>query len=104
MSVGMNRIVLLNNSTLHAKMVAIQIAQSKLGSFTLSDMTNDDDDDKDGNVLNNNRTFKLFTSCKLCAMCLGGTLWSGVSRLVTSATKEDTQLIGFDKGPVNDKS
>ena len=37
-------------------------------------------------------------------MCLGGTLWSGVSRLVTGATKDDAQSIGFDEGPVNDES
>jgi len=100
-SVGMNRVVPLNNSTLHAEMVAIQIAQSKLGSFTLSDMKNDG---RNASNDNNRRKFELFTSCEPCAMCLGGTLWSGVSRLVTGATKDDAQSIGFDEGPVNDES
>lgn len=37
-------------------------------------------------------------------MCLGGTLWSGVSTLVCSATKQDASSIGFDEGPVNEES
>ena len=46
------------------------------------------------------RQFELFTSCEPCAMCLGATLWSGVSRIVCAATKDDAQSIGFDEGPV----
>ena len=91
-SVGMNRVVPLRNSTLHGEMVAIQIAQSKLDTFTLSEI--------DGVK----RQFELFTSCEPCAMCLGGTLWSGVSRLVCGATKDDAQSIGFDEGPVTEDS
>ena len=34
-------------------------------------------------------------------MYLGAILWSGrVSRIVTAATKDDAQSIGFDEGPV----
>jgi len=50
------------------------------------------------------RQFELFTSCEPCAMCLGATLWSGVSRLVCGATKDDAQAIGFDEGPVYEES
>src|SRR5204863_515837 len=35
-----------------------------------------------------------------CAMCLGATLWSGVSRLVIAATREDAMAVGFEEGPV----
>jgi tRNA(Arg) A34 adenosine deaminase TadA len=33
-------------------------------------------------------------------MCLGATLWSGVQRLVTGATRADAEAIGYDEGPV----
>ena len=33
-------------------------------------------------------------------MCIGATLWSGVARLVTGATKADAEAIGYDEGPV----
>ena len=109
-SVGMNRVVPLMNSTLHGEMVAIQLAQKKLNTFTLGDVRGDDDcgggndgGDGGGGVIVQRR-FELFTSCEPCAMCLGGTLWSGVSRLVCGATKHDAQSIGFDEGPVSEGS
>ena len=38
-------------------------------------------------------------------MYLGAILWSGrVSRIVTAATKDDAQSIGFDEGPVSEES
>ena len=84
-SFGVNRVVALNNSTCHGEMVAIQMAQKKLQKFSLST------DDKE---------YVLHTSCEPCAMCLGGTFWSGVCELVCSATKDDAEAIGFDEGPV----
>jgi len=114
-SIGMNRVVPLGNSTLHGETVAIQLAQSKLGSFTLRleetkedglfyDESNDDDDDDKESSPSRQRKFELFTSCEPCAMCLGATLWSGVSRIVCGATKNDAQAIGFDEGPVFEES
>mmetsp|Transcript_20502 Transcript_20502/g.29732 ORF Transcript_20502/g.29732 Transcript_20502/m.29732 type:complete len:202 (+) Transcript_20502:109-714(+) len=93
-SIGMNRVVPLNNSSLHGEMVAIQFAQSKLGCYSLNDPEG------------KGKTFQyeLFTSCEPCAMCLGGTLWSGVSRLVCGAVKDDAASIGFDEGPVFEES
>lgn len=114
-SVGMNRVVPLGNSTLHGETVAIQLAQRKLGSFTLMldenkedglfyDESHDDDDNGKKSSPPRKRKFELFTSCEPCAMCLGATLWSGVSRLVCGATKNDAQAIGFDEGPVFEQS
>ena len=91
-SIGMNRVVPLNNSTLHGEMVAIQLAQKKLSVFSLQQQAGDGVE------------YELYTSCEPCCMCLGGTLWSGVSRLVCSATKKDASQIGFDEGPVYDDS
>jgi tRNA(Arg) A34 adenosine deaminase TadA len=85
-AVGANRVVNLNNSTLHGETVALQFAQQKLQSFSLRS-----DGDKE---------YVLCTSCEPCAMCLGATFWSGVSEMVCAATKEDAESIGFDEGPV----
>lgn len=117
-SIGMNRVVPLGNSMLHGETVAIQLAQKKLGSFTLMMDKNDEDglfydeskdelDDKKSSTSSppvRKRQFELFTSCEPCAMCLGATLWSGVSRIVCAATKDDAQAIGFDEGPVFEQS
>jgi len=85
-SVGMNSVVRLNNSTLHAEMVAFMTAQARLGSYTLAgaDMP----------------AHELFSTCEPCAMCLGATLWSGVRRVVCGATREDVESLQFDEGPV----
>jgi len=106
-SIGVNRVVTLGNSTLHGETVAIQLAQSALRSFTLQIP-------KEGECVecptgpdnhnNNIRKFELFTSCEPCAMCLGATLWSGVSRIVCGATKADAERIGFNEGPVFEAS
>jgi len=88
-SVGMNRVVPLNNSVLHGETVAIQMAQARAGTFTLK---------------SEGRSFELFTSCEPCAMCLGACFWSGVGRIVCGAKKEDASAIGFDEGPVFETS
>lgn len=97
-SVGVNRVVPLSNSTLHGEIVAIQLAQAKLKSFTMCIIA--DDKGSDGKEAQQKRQFELFTSCEPCAMCLGATLWSGVSRIVCGASKSDAEAIGFDEGPV----
>lgn len=89
LSVGVNRVMPLHNSTAHGEMMAIMLAEHQLQSFSLS---------ADGVKR------ELFTSCEPCAMCLGGTLWSGVKRLVCAATADDARAIGFDEGPVYDSS
>jgi len=85
-SVGVNRVVALNNSTLHAEMVAFMLAQAKLQSYTLGGP--------------GQPAHELFTSCEPCAMCLGATPWSGVTRVVWAATREDAGRLAFDEGPV----
>jgi len=86
-SVGVNSVIRLNNSTSHAEMLAFQLAQKRLASHTLAG---------DGT----RPEHELFTSCAPCAMCLGATLWSGVTRIVSAATREDAESIAFDEGPV----
>jgi tRNA(Arg) A34 adenosine deaminase TadA len=82
--VGVNSVVRLNNCALHGEMVAFMTAQARLGSFSL-------------------RTpggHELVTSCEPCAMCLGATLWSGVSRVVCGAHRDDARRLHFEEGPV----
>jgi tRNA(Arg) A34 adenosine deaminase TadA len=87
LGVGVNRVVPLGNSLLHAEAVAVMGAERRIGSFTLAD-----------------RSRELYASCAPCAMCLGAIHWSGVKRLVCGATREDAESLGFDEGPVFDES
>ncbi len=88
--VGVNGVTRLLNSTAHAEMVAIQMAQRPLHVYTLRDHPAG--------------SMTLYSSCEPCAMCLGAVLWSGVGRLVTGARREDAESLGFDEGPVFDAS
>lgn len=88
LAVGVNRVLPLNNSTLHGETVAIMLAEQRLGNFSLA----------------SDRGRELFTSCEPCAMCLGAVLWSGVNRLVCAGTAADARAIGFDEGPVFSES
>ena len=79
---GCNRVMAEGNSVLHAEMVALMLAQQKLGTHDLR---------RAGRLT-------LVTSCAPCAMCLGAIPWSGVSRVVCGARGEDAEAIGFDEG------
>ena len=83
---GTNSVVRLSNSTLHGEMVAFMVAQQRLGSFSLS--------------APGMPSHELVTSCEPCAMCLGATLWSGVKRVVSGASREDATRLQFEEGPV----
>lgn len=85
-SIGVNSVVRLNSSTLHAEVVALMLAEQQLASFSLA--------------APGLSPHELVTSCEPCAMCLGATLWSGVKRLVCGATRSDATRLGFDEGPV----
>src|SRR5439155_8049047 len=85
-SVGMNSVVRLNNSTLHGEIVAFMMAQHRVGSYTLKTSALP--------------RHELFTSCEPCAMCLGAALWSGVRRVVCGAGRDDATRLGFEEGPV----
>jgi tRNA(Arg) A34 adenosine deaminase TadA len=89
-AIGVNLVVPLTNSALHAEMVAFMMAQARLRSYTLAG---------DGMPAH-----ELATSCEPCAMCLGATLWSGVRRLLCGATRDDALRLDFDEGPVFDAS
>lgn len=89
-SVGMNSVLRLGNSVLHAEVMALMLAHAAQGlhSFRAPGAP----------------PVELVTSCEPCVMCFGITLWSGVSRLVCGATREDAMALGFDEGPVTEES
>lgn len=84
--VGVNRVVPLNNSVLHAEMVAFMEAEARVGSFTLA---------ADGMPAH-----EVVTTCEPCAMCLGASLWAGVKHIICGATRQDAAQLRFDEGPV----
>lgn len=85
-SVGTNSVLRYNNSVLHGEVVAIMMAQQRLGSWTLH--------------AEGMPAHELVTSCEPCAMCLGAAHWSGVRRMVCGATRDDATDTSFDEGPV----
>ncbi len=86
-ALGVNSVVAQKTSIAHAEVLAIALAQQRLGTF---DLANDPQ-----------KHFSLFCSAQPCIMCFGTTWWSGISRLVTAARGADVERItGFDEGPV----
>lgn len=85
-AVGVNSVVRLSNAVLHGEIVAVMLAQCRLGAFSLA--------------ARGLPAHELVTSCDPCAMCLGALLWSGVRRVVCGAAREDATRLRFDEGPV----
>lgn len=81
---GVNLVLATNCSVLHAEIVALILAQRRVGAFDLS--------------AEGLPPYELVTSTEPCAMCLGAVPWSGVRRLVCGARGEDAERIGFDEG------
>jgi tRNA(Arg) A34 adenosine deaminase TadA len=84
-SLGTNLVVMQGLSILHAEIVALTVAQKKLGSYDLGAA--------------GMPSHELVTSTEPCAMCYGAIPWSGVRRLVTGSREADVRGIGFDEGP-----
>ena len=79
---GVNLVTEIGISAAHAEMVALGLAQKRLGCFDLSQCGR----------------MELVASVEPCAMCLGAVPWSGVTRLVCGAVATDAEAIGFDEG------
>lgn len=82
---GVNRVVASHCSAAHAEVVALSVAQQRLGCFDLGAA--------------GLPAHELVVSAEPCAMCVGAVLWSGVRRLVFAALDADIRTIGFDEGP-----
>ena len=85
-SVGVNVVIAEQCSTAHAEMMALMLAQKRLGVYDLGQ--------------ERLPPHQLVSSGKMCAMCLGNVCWSGVQEVVSSAEPEDIEgITGFDEGP-----
>jgi tRNA(Arg) A34 adenosine deaminase TadA len=85
-SAGVNLVLAFGLSSLHAEVVAISLAQAKIGTWDLG-----------------GRALELAVNWRPCAMCYGATLWSGVTSLVVAGEGDELEeLTGFDEGPMRD--
>ncbi len=82
---GVNLVVPTNCSIAHAEIVALMLAQHRIGSHDLG--------------ASGLPAHELVASCEPCAMCLGAICWSGVRQLLCGARGSDAEAIGFDEGP-----
>lgn len=73
---GNNQVVLKNDPTAHAEIVAIRDACKNLGTFDLTGC-------------------EIYTSCYPCQMCLSAIIWSNIKMVYYGNTKEDAEKIGF---------
>ena len=86
-SAGVNVVLASGLSSAHAEVMALSLAQVRLGGWDLSA----------------GGDHELVVNWRPCAMCYGAVLWSGVRRLVAAgAGPELEKLTGFDEGPVRD--
>ncbi|MBT4879996.1 MAG: nucleoside deaminase [Alphaproteobacteria bacterium] len=83
-SMGVNVVISEKCSMAHAEIMALMLAQKKLGKFSLN--------------LSQQNSYELVTSSEPCAMCFGAILWSGVKCCSSGARAEDVSEIGFDEG------
>ena len=74
---GYNQVTQSNDPTAHAEIVTIRKACSKLNTHDL-------------------HTYKLFTSCEPCPMCLSAIYWARIDDVYYSNTRTDAKNIGFD--------
>lgn len=73
---GNNQVVLKNDPTAHAEIVAIRDACKNLGTFDLTGC-------------------EIYTSCYPCPMCLSAIIWSNIKMVYYGNTKKDAEKIGF---------
>lgn len=71
-----NKVVLNNDPTAHAEVLAIREASARLGTHDLGDCT-------------------LYTSCEPCPMCLGAIYWAGIKKVIYACDKYDAENSGF---------
>ena len=74
---GTNLVSARSDPTAHAEVVAIRAASAALGTHVLSGCA-------------------LYASCEPCPMCLAGSYWARLDRLVYAAGRADAAGAGFD--------
>jgi tRNA(Arg) A34 adenosine deaminase TadA len=82
-ALGVNLVVVEKCCVLHGEMVALMLAQRRLGAYDFGRSGLD---------------LELVSSTEPCAMCYGAVPWSGVKRLICAASDADARAAGFDEG------
>ncbi len=73
---GSNHVLMNNDPTAHAEVMAIRDACKNIKSYDLSGC-------------------EIYTSCYPCPMCLSAIIWSNIKTVYYGNTKEDAANIGF---------
>lgn len=91
---GSNQVLISNDPTAHAEIVAIKEACKKINSYDLTGC-------------------EIYTTCYPCPMCLSAIIWANIKMVYYGNTKEDAKAIGFrdefiydfikNKSPENNK-
>jgi tRNA(Arg) A34 adenosine deaminase TadA len=79
-----NKVVLNNDPTAHAEILAIREAASIIKSHDLSGCT-------------------LYSSCEPCPMCLGAIYWAGIKKVVYASDRKDAEDAGFSDKMIYDE-
>ena len=80
---GSNHVIINNDPTAHAEIMAIKDACKNINSYDLSGC-------------------ELYTSCYPCPMCLSAIIWSNIKKVYYGNTKEDAKEIGFRDDDIYD--
>ena len=87
-AMGVNRVIATGCSSAHAEILALALAQQRLGVYDLG-----------GSGL---AAHELVVNWRPCAMCFGALLWSGIRHLtIAGSGPELEELTGFDEGPIH---
>ena len=85
---GVNLVLQTGLSAMHAEVVALSFAQTRLGLWDLSAVGS---------------PVELVVNWRPCVMCYGATMWSGVQLLTIAGYGDEIEtLTGFDEGPMRD--
>jgi len=87
-SLGVNRVVPRDCSSAHAEIMALSLAQRRLGTFDLGGP--------------GQPAHQLVVNWRPCAMCYGALVWSGARVLAIAGSGPELEaLTGFDEGPIH---
>ncbi len=73
---GWNQVLVRNDPTCHAEMVAIRSACEILQTYDLSECS-------------------IYVNCEPCPMCLSALYWAGIKKIYFAATRKDAADLGF---------
>lgn len=86
-TIAVNRVVPSNCSSAHAEIMALSLAQQRLGIYDLGSSALP--------------AHQLVVNWRPCSMCFGAVLWSGISSLaVAGSDQQMEEITGFDEGPL----